>query len=138
MNDILHAMPIFHRDPTFVEALQKALEKLKSGVLEEAHQLLVKLIRTHYTDPELVFALGLARKKLGYTVSAEALLSQALDLEHALPEEELSEVEDHPGLFRWTDSSGEVVIHVKKHPRRRSLRFVGFGEVPEESSDASE
>lgn len=117
------------KDGSLSELLSSAVEKLREGVLDEAHRLLVRLIRKHNNDGDVIFNLAVARKRLGYDVSAEALFAQAFDHGYRFPpDSQPVPVPGQRGLYRWTDATGTVCIEVRERPRRASLLFVGFAE----------
>ncbi len=116
-------------DDTFADQLGFATEKLQSGEVKKAHQQLLRLIRKHRCDPQVIFLLALARKRLGYDVSADALFAQALDRGYIFPPEGAPfEDPKRPGFLRWTDCSGTVHLVLQQKPRRISMTFVEFGD----------
>lgn len=133
-------------DQGVAAALARAMEKLSTGVLEEAHKILVRLIRKHHNDADVIFNLALARKRLGYDVSAEALFRQAFERGYQFPRETpAKEIEGKDNHLVWTDPTGEVMLEVWQRPRRSALTWIGFVEeepgaasAAKESSDSDE
>ena len=111
----------------FQDLPHRAIDKLRSGVIEEAHKLLVRLVRKHNHHSEVVFNLALARKQLGYDISAEALFRQAFELGYQFPDSAKLEPKlGAAGVLIWTDETDSVHIELKQRPRQPNLSFVGF------------
>ena len=104
--------------------LSAALEMLRQGLLDEAHRVLTRLMRAASQDVNVIFNLGLTRKRLGYDVSADALLQQAFERGYEPPVAELLDLPERPGTFRWTPAGTELSLLLHRRPRRQNYTLL--------------
>lgn len=113
-------------DSSFDHDLASVRVALSSSQWDDAHKVLLRLVRTHGQYVEVVFLLALTRKMLGFDVSADALMAQALERGYAIPAEQLTAIEGKPQQFCWTEAKTGLQLRVRQRARRASLEFIGF------------